>query len=207
MRRIYKETAIQAVKCKFPPFVYEKICDSYTQEVLRTQYKIYKQYALTREQVSIHTNIRIRMPYIPEDISENMIKFILQNYRADVTHWNCASGDLMSIEEGKQECKCFTSDGPSSFTPLSKWDIIYFLDARQWRTDQFCLYRVSLSNQSDTWKNIKINKTQTFQDHVLHGRRPRIPWNQLFPQIKDHCTIVFQGTLDDIFSIPTASSS
>jgi len=197
--KLYKENAIRAVVHTFTtPFVASH--DSYTPDVLRNQYKIFKQYAFTREQASAHTNIRIRMPCIPEDISENMIKFILQNYQEDDTHWKCGSGDLLSWKEGKQECKCFTSDGPSSFTPFSTWDVIYFMDARQWRRDQFILYRVSLSNQSDIWKNIKVNKTQTFQDQVAHGRRPRIPWKYLFPQISKYCEIIFQGEFEDMFS-------
>jgi hypothetical protein len=44
------------------------------------------------------------------------------------------------IKRGFQECKCFTSDGPLSFTPSSNWDVIYFLDARDWLNDNFILY-------------------------------------------------------------------
>lgn len=199
MRPEYKQNAIWAVKKVFSSELGPK-ADAYTADVVQSQYQIYKQYALSREQVSREARVHIRMPGIPEDISENIIKFILNRHRADQTRWDCTTGDLWSEREGKQECKCFTSDGPSSFTPTTVWDVIYFLDARQWRADQFTLHRVSLSNQSDTWKNIKVNKTQTFFDHTQNGRRPRISWTHLFPQIQDHCEQVFQGSLKDIFS-------
>tara|TARA_B100001093_G_C26502701_1_gene874017 strand:- start:531 stop:806 length:276 start_codon:yes stop_codon:yes gene_type:complete len=88
--------------------------------------------------------------------------------------------------------------GPISFTPSSGWDVIYFLDAQQWLHDNFKLYRVNLSYNSDAWKNIKVNKTETFQMQANNGRRPRIAWNSLYSQIMDYCEIVFDGDFNDI---------
>ena len=62
------------------------------------------------------------MPSIPEDISENLIKFMIHKYGDISSNWSCKTGDLLSSIEGKQECKCFTSDGPS---PLVQIGILY----------------------------------------------------------------------------------
>jgi hypothetical protein len=127
-----------------------------------------------------------------------MIKFIIHRNGDISSKWNC-KGDLLSNEEGKQECKCFTSDGPCSFTPSSDWDIIYFLDARKWLNDTFILYKVSLKMSSEEWKKIKVSKLQTIDDQCKQGRRPRITWNSLQPQISSFCEKVFEGTFADIF--------
>jgi hypothetical protein len=176
--------------------------DSYTKEILKEQYYLHKSYVLGRINFTKETGVRIRLPSIPEDVSENIIKFIIHTKLDDKSsNWGCDSGDLYSKIEGKQECKCFTSDGPSSFTPISDWDVIYFLDAREWLNgDKFTLYRVPLKRTSIEWKNIKVSKTQTFDNQVMQGRRPRITWNELYPQIKSFCNKVFEGSFEDIFS-------
>jgi len=175
--------------------------DNYSKELLIKQYYLHKSYVKGRIQTINNTNIKIRLPCIPEDISENIIKFIIHNYLNDNTSsWNCKTGDLYSLKEGKQECKCFTSDAPLSFTPTSEWDIIYFLDAREWLSeDKFILYRIPLKKTSIEWKSIKINKTQTFEEQAQQKRRPRINWNILYQQITPYCHKVFEGSFNDIF--------
>lgn len=172
--------------------------ESYTEEILKKQFSEHKRYYKERE--SLKRIIRIRLPPIPEDISENIIKTIIHNNLNDKTsNWHCKKGDLQSKKEGIQECKCFISDGPLSFTPSSDWDVIYFLDARKWLNDIFILYKVSLKRSSIQWQNIKVNKTQTFEDQRKQGRRPRINWKLLKPQIDSYCVKVYEGTFDDIF--------
>jgi len=175
--------------------------DSYTKDLLKEQYALHKAYVNGRISTTKKIGVRVRLPCIPEDISENIVKFILHNKVKDTTsRWDCKKGDLQSEKEGKQECKCFTSDGPPSFTPSSDWDVIYFLDARNWLNDKFILYRVLLKRTSSEWKNIKVNKTQTFEDQTKQGRRPRIIWESLQPQISSYCNKVYDGTFDDIFN-------
>lgn len=175
--------------------------DTYTEDRLKEQYNLHKAYVRDRMNTTQKIGVKVRLPCIPEDISENIIKFIIHNYLKDTTsRWDCKKGDLQSTKEGKQECKCFTSDGPSSFTPSSDWDVIYFLDARNWLSDKFILYRVSLTRTSIEWKNLKVNKTQTFEDQAKQGRRPRMNWECLQPQINSFCTKVYDGTFDDIFN-------
>ena len=174
--------------------------DTYTKDLLKEQYVLHKAYVNGRINTTKKIGVKVRLPYIPEDISENIVKFILHNKVNDTTsRWDCKKGDLQSEKEGKQECKCFTSDGPSSFTPSSDWDVIYFLDARNWLNDKFILYQVLLKRTSTEWKNIKISATQTFEDQTKQGRRPRINWKSLQPQISSYCNKIYDGTFDDIF--------
>ena len=174
--------------------------DTYTKRLLIEQYNLHKTYVLGRINTTREISVKVRLPSIPEDISENIVKYIIHNKLEDITSlWNCKKGDLQSLKEGKQECKCFTSDGPLSFTPSSEWDVIYFLDARKWLIDHFILYKVSLKRTSEEWKNIKVSKSQTFEDQTKQGRRPRITWEALKPQIEPYCKKVYEGIFEDIF--------
>jgi hypothetical protein len=56
-----------------------------------------------------------------------------------------------------------------------------------------------LTIDSEEWKNIKVNKNQTFEDQTKNGRRPRIGWNSLHPQIEMYCHKVYEGTFESIF--------
>jgi hypothetical protein len=177
--------------------------DTFTQVVLKKHYNNYKTHVLNTLEVIRETGVKVRINSFPEYISENIIKFIIHNYLQDTTstwkHPVKKGGDLYSEKEGIQECKCFTSEGPCSFSPSSEWNALYFLDARNWLDDKFVLYRTALKKSSNEWKNIKINKTQTFQQQVRQGRRPHICWEVLYPQISNHTVKVFEGSFLDIF--------
>lgn len=174
--------------------------DTYSEELLKEQFELHKSYVNGRINTTIKIGVNVRLPSIPEDISENIVKIIIRNKLNDkTTIWDCKKGDLESQKEGKQECKCFTSDGPLSFTPSSHWDVIYFLDARNWLNETFILYKVSLKRTSREWENIKVNKSQTFKDQVKQGRRPRINWVSLHRQIELYCIKVYEGTFYNIF--------
>jgi len=180
--------------------------DNYTPDILKQRFTTFKEYTMSLQTI-IDLGVKARRPNFPEDMSENIIKFIIQNKLDDKSSsWNC-DGDLISEKEGIQECKCFTSAGPSSFSPKSKWDVIYFLDATNWQDDKFILYRVALKATSDEWKNIKVNKTTTFNSQCKQGRRPRINWKYLKPQIEDFCSVVYEGTFEGIFTPPAKEES
>lgn len=158
----------------------------------------------------------VRMPIMDEDISENIIKFIINYKLGDPScKWTKGiakkgdkiSGDLISATTGAIECKCFTSDGPISFGPTEKWNEIYFLDARETMENRFKIYRVPLANSSDTWKSLNISKTQTFEDQCKQARRPRIIWESLYPQIETHASLVFEGSAEDIFALLESTPS
>lgn len=170
----------------------------FTADSIKQFYAIHKRYVQDIISLTKETNMKIRLPCIPEYISENIIKFAIQNQGDETVYWNCKSGDLCSTLRGKLECKCFSSNGPISFTPCSEWDEIYFLDARQWLNDRYIVYRVILKYSSEEWKTIKVNKTQTFNDQCKQGRRPRLNWELLYPQISAHCTIIFDNTFSEL---------
>ena len=175
--------------------------DKYDMFILAKQYQLHKNYVINRMKLIDDANIKIRLPSIPEDISENIIKFIIHMKLKDTTtSWSGNTGDLKSSVEGRQECKCFTSDGPISFTPSSNWDVIYFLDAREWLENKFICYRVVLTRTCNVWQKIKISKTQTFEEQTNQGRRPRITWKELYPQIKEHCTEIFNDNITSIIT-------
>jgi hypothetical protein len=149
------------------------------------------------------TGLNIRHQNPPEDITENIAKFIIHNYDDPSCKWSKGiglKGDLFSSKYSlKSEVKAFTSDGPSQFGPKKTFDMLYFLDLRKWIEDQIILWRVNLTNESPEMKKLKINKTQTHQDQCSEGRRPRISWDKLYPQISDHCEKIFEGPFEDIF--------
>lgn len=182
--------------------------DAYTLDVLKERYALHRNYIIESKELAKRLDIHFRLPSIPEDISENLIKFALHGRHDPTSRWNTkTSGDLLSALEGKQECKCFTSSGPISFTPSSNWDVIYFLDATRWLEDHFILYRVPLQMISTEWKEIKINKHQTFYAQTQQGRRPRIGWSQLYPQLQAHCKKIAEGSFEGLIGHPSAPSA
>jgi len=208
MERSYKKMTTPSFSTRFdtqndvilPSVKVKKSEDTYSTELLKEQYYLHKSYVIGRINTTKKIGVKVRLPCIPEDISENIVKNIIHTKLNDNTSsWSCKKGDLESQKEGKQECKCFTSDGPLSFTPSSNWDVIYFLDARNWLNDIFILYRISLKRTSVEWKNIKVSKTQTFEDQTKQGRRPRITWECLYPQVESYCNKVYEGNFDNIF--------
>ncbi len=178
----------------------ETICtvaDKYTKETLISHFSLHKEYIEKLKIIEKDKNIKFRLPCIPEDISENMIKFIIRKLGDTTCTWDC-KGDLWSNVDKKIECKCFTSKGPISFTPSSGWNEIYFFDATEWLNDKFILYKTKLNYDSQEWKNISVNKKETFGDQAKSGRRPRIGWSYLYPQIQDYTEKVFEGSFESI---------
>ncbi len=172
--------------------------DKYSIKTLKKRFITYYDYRLSTHDICNIYKIKIRDPNFPEDISENIIKFIIRRLDNDPSCYWKGGKDLYSYK-GFLECKCFTTDGPISFSPSSNWDFIYFLDATKWREKKFKLYKCKLKNISKKWKDIKVNSTDTFNDHAEEGRRPRISWSSLLPQIKSDVIILFDGNFDEFF--------
>lgn len=186
--------------------------DTYTEEILKARFSQHKTYVEETIKIRDSIGLNIRLPVIPEDITENMVKHILHNlsgeYQDKTSMWTKSfkskqkiTGDLISKKENIQECKCFSSDGPISFGPTENWDVIYFLDAREWLEDKFVLWRVPLSNTAPEWKSTVLNKSknESFETQSAQGRRPRINWDGLYPQISKYATKIFDGSFSDIF--------
>lgn len=185
--------------------------DPYTFEALKDRLEAFL--ACCRQVIAFKAKYGVRgvrMPIMDEDISENIIKFIIQFTLGDKScAWTKSiakegskiAGDLTSATAGAIECKCFTSDGPISFGPTEKWNEIYFLDARAVLDGRIVVWRVPLANTAPEWRAVKINKAQTFADQCEQARRPRIVWESLFPQIEETAVKVFEGTMDDVFGL------
>ena len=69
------------------------------------------------------------------------------------------------------------------------------------------LYKICLKRTSDEWGKIKVSKAQTFEAQCKQGRRPRITWDALHPQILGFTCKIYEGTFDDIFTHPEAEST
>ena len=181
--------------------------DKYTHTILRKRYMMYRESYNNTAEIIKTTGLPIRHQNPPEDITENIAKFIIKNYDNDPScKWAKSigvTGDIYSEKytiESPAEIKALTSDGPSSFGPDKKFSVIYFLDMRKWLDDIFILWRVNLTSESSEWKELKMNKTQTFEQQCKQGRRPHIAWDKIYPQISNHCIKVFQGTFEGIFT-------
>jgi hypothetical protein len=184
--------------------------DHYTQQILIDRYNTYKQSYLSVVNYK-QLGIPIRQQNPPEDITENITKFIIRNYENDECCIWCKgidkkyklNGDLYSENYDKTmpiEVKSFTSNGPSQFGPNKKFGVLYFLDMREWlNDDKIKLWKVNLNSNSPEFKNIKMNKTQSHQEQCDEGRRPHISWDSLYPQIKEHCQLIYDNNFSNIF--------
>lgn len=191
-----------------------KLDDKYTQSVLKTRYTMYLNSQMETYKIIKQTGLAIRNQNPPEDITENIVKFIIINYDDDPScKWAKGiqvngvklSGDLYSDKyniKTPPEVKAFTSDGPSSFGPDKKFGVLYFLDMRDWLNDKFVLWKVNVSSDSPEWRNIKMNKKQTNEEQCKQKRRPHISWENIYSQIPDKCIKVYDGTFEDIFIKP-----
>jgi len=181
--------------------------DKYTPEVLCERYKLYRDFYIETEKIIKTTGLPIRHQNPPEDITENIVKFIINNYDNDPScKWAKSiksTGDLYSDKypnNSPPEVNAFTSDGPSSFGPKKKFSVIYFLDMREWLNDAFILWKVNVSNMSPEWQGLKMNKKQTNEEQCIEGQRPHISWDNIHSQIPDKCIKIYSGSFDGIFT-------
>jgi len=184
--------------------------DKYDVEILKSRYNEYKASYIKTDEYK-KRGIPLRQQNPPEDITENIVKFIIRNFEKDATVVWCKGvdkkynlkGDLYSKKYDKNfplEVKSFTSNGPSQFGPNKKFSVLYFLDLRNWINDEIILWKANLNNESNEFKNIKMSKKQTHSEQCDEGRRPHINWDNLYPQIKDHCSEIYRGTFENIFN-------
>ena len=202
-------------KIKPSPFVCnekpvsETFDDKYSKEILIKRFESFKNMYISDQEL-IDGGLRIRHQNTPEDITENITKFIIRKYENDNTCIWCKgvdkkhglTGDLYSDKYDKTtqiEVKSFTSIGPSQFGPDKKFGVLYFLDLRKWLQNEIILWKVNLNYLSDEFKKIKVNKKQTMEEQMLEGRRPHISWDNIYPQITAFCDKIYEGTFENIF--------
>lgn len=146
-------------------------------------------------------NKKIRMPNFPSEILENIVKYVLYKKYKIWPMWDAKTGDLSFHNKyinKRLEVKAFSSKGPSSFGPKEKWNYLYFVDAIDFKHKKFKVYEIKLSNDNDIFSNIKINNRVTYIEQCETGKRPRICFNNLSQQLKQHINIIFDGHLDDL---------
>jgi hypothetical protein len=147
------------------------------------------------------SNKKIRNDNLPSHITENIVKFAFYKKYKMIPCWDTDKGDLIVNKCAlfkRLEIKGFMSISPSSFGPTEEWDWIYFVDARKIRKKHFTIYEIKLSNKNNIWRNIKINKSQTYMDQCMEKRRPRMVFDKIKEQLNDHCNIMFSGHINDL---------
>ena len=176
--------------------------DTYSPEILQLRWTLFMQKYVETNKIIKATGLLIRQENMPEDITENMVKFIIRREDPTVVWSKCVgkNGDLCSDTMKSIEVKSFTSNGPCSFGPNKKFDVIYFLDLRNMLQNRIILFKMNLTNNSPEWKNLKMNKTQTHEDQCNEKRRPHICWDKIYSQLNTHCQVVFDDTFENIFT-------
>jgi len=184
--------------------------DGYTEDILIIRFNNFKHNYISDEEF-ITNGLKIRHQNTPEDITENITKFIIRKYENDSSCIWCKcvdkkyglTGDLVSNKYERHspiEVKSFTSNGPSQFGPDKKFGVLYFLDLRKWLNNEIVLWKVNVNYMSPEFKNIKVNKFQTMGEQLLEGRRPHISWDNIYPQINEFCEKIYEGTFENILS-------
>jgi|UniRef100_A0A6C0ILG0 hypothetical protein len=146
---------------------------------------------------------KIRLSNFPSHISENIAKFAIANKYGIVPSWDTKKGDLVieydhDILQLEVKGSINLNDTLPTYGPTETWDHIYFVDGVHTQEKIYTVYEIKLSNASDTWRNIKVNKSQTFQDQCNEKRRPRLTFSSLQQQLGSHCNIIFQGHIDEL---------
>ena len=180
--------------------------DNYTPDILRERYSRYVNDYKYVSELNEKSGLKVRHQNPPEDITENIAKFIIHNYENDTScKWAKSiglNGDLYSDKYRNDmpiEIKSFTSNGPSSYGPNKKFGVLYFLDMRGFQKNLIILLKLNLNSNSKEWKDLPINKNQTNIQGCIRGIRPHIRYDDLSIHLKDNITKIYEGTFENIF--------
>lgn len=108
---------------------------------------------------------------MPESISETIVAYKLK-YKLIKK----GGGDAMDCNDEEEkiiEIKATSSEEPSpnSFSPKEDFDDLIYIRFDK-KADKYDIYKTGYN--SEMMKSIKVNETETFEDHQKQGRRPRI---------------------------------
>lgn len=160
----------------------EQICSKFAYQY----YKLFCDQCQLINSLNKFTTKKNRRPNFPELVSETIVRKLIGG---------CIPKTGDCIHEGKRkEIKCFASTGPISFGPNEEWDEIIFVDAIN--HPKIKIYECKLSNRSNEWQQIKVNKTNTFKEQCDQNRRPRITFKMLKPQIP--LTLLSETTIEKV---------
>lgn len=167
-----------------------KLLDKYNQN-LKFNYEINK----------LLSKKKIRNDNFPSHISENIVKFAIYRKYKIMPCWDTDKGDLVINKLNlplRIQVKGFVSCGPSSFGPKQSWDWIYFVDAKDTLNYNFKVYEIKLSNKNHIFRNIKLNKNETYGDICELNQRGKLrgSFYKIFkPQLNNYCNLIFDGNI------------
>jgi len=176
--------------------------DPFTKDLLRelviTYNLLYNNIKILNDKLD---NRKIRRANYPSEITENIVKFaIIKKYNV-FPCWDVKKGDIC-LDNDLFEVKGsidLINGGPCSFGPTEKWEKIYFVDCIDHCELKFKVYEINLSNKSEIWENIKVNKKETFKNQCDQKRRPRIKFKELLNQIPEmYIDVIFNDHLDKL---------
>jgi len=178
-----------------------KPLDSITFDMIYEELYAYNRYVnhgieINKKLVGKHK--KIRKPNFPSHISENIIKYYLFQKFNIMPNWGFTkSGDLTFLSK-RIEVKAGQL-GPTSFGPKESWDYLYFINCKRHLEFIFEIYFINLKNTDSLFRNLKVNKTTTYHDQCLQGKRPRINFSELRNQLgPKYCQLVFNNHLDKL---------
>jgi len=175
----------------------------YTVDILRRRYKTHKECCLDLHDIKQLTNLPIKTPILPRDITENTVKYIIRKYDNDPTCSWGSRGIYSELYDGRSqpELYAFESEIMSPpFCPKQYFGVMYILDMRKWLIhDIIVLWKVNVTNETPEWKQIKINNTTTYEEAHVNGKRPYISWKKIYEQLPDKCVKVYEGPFEGIF--------
>ena len=176
--------------------------DVYTPDILRKRYKSNKDCCLEIHEIKKLNNINIDQP-TPQDITENIVKFIIRKYDNDPTcKWSKSSlkrGTFYSEKYNINSQPDVHIIGREIFAAKRYFGVMYFLDMSNWLIhDIIVLWKVNVTNESPEWTQLKLNNT-TIQESYANGKKPYISWKKIYEQIPDKCVKVYEGPFEGIF--------
>ena len=180
----------------------DKLQDSMTYDLLFDCIKNYNETIIFEKTLNKSLKKKkIRKTNFPSHISENIVKFAFYKIYKVMPTWDTDKGDLLLPQYSKRiECKgsIDLGNGPPTFGPKEKWDYIYFVDGIETLDLKYKVYEIKLKNNSNKWKNMMVNKTETYYDHCIQGRRPRLRFDEISKNIGKDCKLIFDGHISEL---------
>lgn len=201
---------------KMNPSMVKKLFDSYIEitKVIEVNNEILADDNLKNEKI-----IRQINP-LPE-ITENLAAYAWYNYHGTVLTWGITGGDLKlcdnsltRIQNRRIKCrtlaqievKAFSSNGPISYGPTEKWNIILYVDLRSVKkTGILEVYQLNEPNTSVLFQNLPVKKSSdkemgTFREQAEKGRRPRLSFKPTKEYFRKQMFRIFSGSIEELLS-------
>ena len=177
----------------------KKLKDNMTLELLERCIDNYNNTIMMEKQINTHlSKKKIRQSNFPSHISENIAKFAICKRYGIMPTWDTEKGDLFINSQLEVKGSIDLHNGPPTFGPTEVWSHIFFVDGVDTQLKKYKVYHFPLSNDSDKWRNLKVNKTETYHDQCIQKRRPRLSFKQIQSQLPNECTLIFDGHISQL---------